>query len=153
MRSIVYAQSAEGCTRLTGSGPVGDAFRAGHASAVGAAVEVTVRLDAVPDHLDAAILASRSQGVDSTLEAVEGMRVATGHTHLESLVVIVAADFTLGHGSTPSLRLLPLDHARCQGIAICPYTCRRAITWASTYSPLRSANRLWGPSTSKPNFS
>src|SRR5215207_5849394 len=68
-------------------------------------------------------------------------------------VVVVAADLALGHSSDPFLRLLPLDHARRQGIAICPYTCRRAMTWASTYAPLRSANRLWVPSTLNPNFS
>src|SRR5215217_2199089 len=97
MRSIVYAQSAEGCTRLTGSGPVGDAFRAGHARAVGAAVEVTVCLDAMADHLDAAVLASGSQSVDCTLEAVEGAHLTPRHTYLEGLIVVVSTDFALCH--------------------------------------------------------
>ena len=45
---------------VNGSGPVGDAFGPRHARAVGAAVEVALRLDAVADHLHAAILASGS---------------------------------------------------------------------------------------------
>jgi hypothetical protein len=72
---------------VNGSGPVGDALRAGHARAVGAAVEVAVRLYAVAYDLHAAVLAGGSQGVNSTLEAVEGMRALAGHTYLESLGV------------------------------------------------------------------
>ena len=68
-------------------GPVRDAFRASHASAVGAAVEVAVRLDAVSDHPDPAILTRRGEGVDRTLEAVEGVRVATCYRDGERLVV------------------------------------------------------------------
>jgi hypothetical protein len=64
---------------------------------VGTAIEVAVRLDAVAYDLHAAVLAGGSQGVDSTLEAVEGMRVATGHTYLESLIVVISTDFALGH--------------------------------------------------------
>jgi hypothetical protein len=69
-------------------GSVGDPFDPGHARAVGAAVEAAVRLHAVTDHLDAAVLAGRSEGVDGALEAVEGTRVATGHSYLERLGVL-----------------------------------------------------------------
>src|SRR5215217_3749248 len=55
------------------------AFRACHARAVGAAVKRVVRLDAVSDHLDIAVLAGWGERVDRTLEAVEGVRVPTGH--------------------------------------------------------------------------
>jgi hypothetical protein len=72
---------------VNGSGPVGDAFRAGHARTVGAAVEVTVRLDAVADHLHATVLAGGGKGVNGALEAVEGVRIVPGHTYLEGLVV------------------------------------------------------------------
>ena len=68
-----------------------------HARAVGAAIERAVRLDAVPDHLDAAILADRGERVDRTLETVEGVRVPAGHAYLKSFIVVISADFALGH--------------------------------------------------------
>jgi hypothetical protein len=43
---------------------------------MGAAVKRVVRLDAVPDHLDVAVLAGWGERVDRTLEAVEGVGVA-----------------------------------------------------------------------------
>jgi len=52
---------------------------------VGGAVEVTVCLHAVPDHLDAAVLAGWREGVDCALEAVEGARSLAGHAYLKSL--------------------------------------------------------------------
>jgi hypothetical protein len=64
---------------------------------VGAAVEVAVCLYAVSDHLDAAILAGRREGVDCTLEAVEGARSLTGHAYLKSLVILISTNFALGH--------------------------------------------------------
>ena len=70
------------------SGPVGDPLGAGHARAVGAAVEVAVRLDAVADHPHPAVLARRGEGVDGALEAVEGARLASGQGYLEGLVVM-----------------------------------------------------------------
>src|SRR5215210_5577131 len=85
-----------------------------------AAVERAVCLDAVPNHPDPAILADRGERVDRTLEAVEGVRVPTGHRDGDRLVVIVAADFTLGHSSTPFRRFSFVAHARCRRIAICP---------------------------------
>src|SRR5215210_2917599 len=101
-------------------GPVGDPFGPCHARAVGAAVKRAVRLDAVPDHLDIAVLASWGERVDRTLEAVEGVRVPTGHGDGDRLVVVIAADFTLGHSSTPFRLFSFVDHARCRRIAICP---------------------------------
>jgi hypothetical protein len=54
---------------------------------VGAAVKRVVRLDAVPDHLDVAVLAGWGERVDRTLETVEGVRAPAWHAHLESLGV------------------------------------------------------------------
>src|SRR5690606_9543633 len=71
--------------------------RLGVAGAEGAAVEATVDLDAVADHLAPAVLADGRHAVDGALEAVEGVR-RTGGAHLERLVVVVAADLTAGHG-------------------------------------------------------
>jgi hypothetical protein len=42
---------------------------------VGAAVKVTVRLHAVTDDLDVAVLAGRGEGVHRALEAIKGVRV------------------------------------------------------------------------------
>jgi hypothetical protein len=55
---------------------------------VGAAVKRVFRLHAVPDHPDAAVLAGRGEGVDRTLEAVEGVRVPTGHRDGERFRVL-----------------------------------------------------------------
>src|SRR5215204_4405274 len=79
------------------SHPVRNAFRACHARAVGAAVEGAVRLDAVPDHPDVAVLADRGERVDRTLEAVEGVGVSSGHTYLKGLIVLISTDLALGH--------------------------------------------------------
>jgi hypothetical protein len=54
---------------------------------VGTTIEVPVCFYAVTDHLHAAVLARRGEGVDRALEAVEGMRIATGHGCLERLEV------------------------------------------------------------------
>jgi hypothetical protein len=70
---------------VVGSGSVlkaGDALVLG---AVGAAEDRAVLLDAVADHLAAAVRAGRGQRVDGTLEGVEGVRAA-GHRHGERLV-------------------------------------------------------------------
>jgi hypothetical protein len=77
-----------------------------HARAVGAAVEVAVCLDAVPNYLDAAVLAGWREGVDCTLEAVEGARLVPGHAYLEGLVILISTNFALGH-----VRLLLLSEA------------------------------------------
>jgi hypothetical protein len=87
-------------------GPVGDPFGSGHARAVGAAIEVTVCLDAVPNHLDAAILTRGREGVNRALETVESERSLAGHAYLKSLVILISTNFALGH-----VRLLLLTEA------------------------------------------
>jgi hypothetical protein len=82
-------------------GSVRDAFGACHARAVGAAVEMAVSLDAVPDHLDVALLAGVGEGVDRALEAVKGARSFPRHTYLEGLIVLISTYFTLGHLDSP----------------------------------------------------
>jgi hypothetical protein len=68
-----------------------------HAGAVAAAKEAPVCLHAVADDPDAAVLAGRGESVDCTLETIEGVRVATSHSHLEALVVLISADLAPGH--------------------------------------------------------
>src|SRR5918997_3278513 len=87
--------------RRASSDPVRNAFRACHVRAVGAAVKRVVRLDAVPDHLDVAVLAGWGERVDRALETVEGVRIVPGHSYLEGLVVLISTDFALGHNSAP----------------------------------------------------
>jgi hypothetical protein len=73
---------------------------------VGAAVEVAVCLDTVPNHLDATVLAGWREGVDCTLEAIESARSLAGHAYLKSLVILISTHFALGH-----VRLLLLTEA------------------------------------------
>jgi hypothetical protein len=54
---------------------------------VGAAEKSAVRLYAVADHFDAAVLAGGGESVNCALEAIERVRVTTGHTYLKRLVV------------------------------------------------------------------
>jgi hypothetical protein len=82
-------------------GPVSHPFCSGYARAVSAAVEVPVRLDAVTNHLHPAVLADRGEGVDGTLEAIEGVPAVTSHPNLEGFVVVVAADLALCHAHHP----------------------------------------------------
>ena len=82
-------------------GPVGDPLGPGHARAVGAAVEVPIRLDAVADDLHPAVLTHRGQGVYGALEAVEGVLVPPRHTDIESLIVLISADLALGPAFHP----------------------------------------------------
>jgi hypothetical protein len=82
-------------------GPVRDLAHTSHARAVGAAVKVTICLYAVADHFDAAVLADGSKGMYGALKAVEGVRVSPRHTDFERLIVLIAADFALGHLRTP----------------------------------------------------
>src|SRR5687768_10448598 len=92
--------------RTTLSGAVRDTFHTCHTRAVGAAVEVAVCLDAVPNHLDATVFADRCEGVDCTLEAVEGAGSLPGHAYLKSLVILISTHFALGH-----VRLLLVSEA------------------------------------------
>src|SRR3954469_7069882 len=77
---------------------VPDAARALDVRAVGAAVEGAVRLDPVADDLAAAVRADGSELVNGALEAVERVCRA-GRDYLKGEVVLVAADFALGHRS------------------------------------------------------
>jgi hypothetical protein len=70
-----------------GLGPVGDPFGPCYACTVGAAVKVTVSLNAVADHLHAAILTRGREGVNRTLKTVESERSLAGHAYLKSFRV------------------------------------------------------------------
>src|SRR5687768_17259952 len=78
--------------------PVAQALDARLLGAVVAAVEVAVRLEAVPEDTDAAVRARRRERVRRALEAVEHVPLPR-HRHLERLVVVVPADFAPGHGN------------------------------------------------------
>src|SRR5437588_11998297 len=68
--------------------------------AVGATVEGVIGLDAVPDDPAPAVVAHGSELVNRALEAVE--RVARARRdNLEGQVIIVTADFTLCHRTSP----------------------------------------------------
>ena len=54
----------------------------------------------MPDDLAATVIADGGQTMDGAFEAVERMR-RSGRHDLEGEVVVVAADFTLSHGSLP----------------------------------------------------
>jgi hypothetical protein len=58
-----------------------------HGGAVAAAKEAPICLYAVADDPNTAVLAARGESVDCTLETIEGVRVATSHSHLEAFVV------------------------------------------------------------------
>ena len=70
-------------------------------SAVGAAEELSRHFDAMADHAALAVLADGCHSVDGALEAVEGVPRAGGFD-VESLIVVIPADFALWHMS-PSL--------------------------------------------------
>jgi hypothetical protein len=63
-------------------------------------------LNAVSDHLNATVFAGWRESVDGALEAVEAARSLVGHAYLESLVILISANFALGHN-----RLLLLSQA------------------------------------------
>src|SRR5690606_16381102 len=67
--------------------------------AVGAAVEGVLPLDSVADYPAATVRAYRRQLVNRTLEGVEGVG-RTRRDHLEGQVIVVAAHFTLRHGTS-----------------------------------------------------
>jgi len=71
----------------------------GFARAVGAAIESVLGLDPVPDDPAPALSADRGQLLDRAFEAVEDMLPAR-RDHLEGQIIIVAANFTLGHAHT-----------------------------------------------------
>jgi hypothetical protein len=89
-----------------GVGAVSDLGGAGVLTGTaGAAEEAVVDLGAVPDHLAAAVLARRCQPMDSALEAVEHVSLASGDD-LERLVVVVPADLAHRHGGCPVIARL-----------------------------------------------
>jgi hypothetical protein len=69
----------------------------GLAGAIGAAEGAPISFHAVTDHPAAAVFAGRREGMDCALEAVEGMRITSGHPDLESPVVLVAANLAPSH--------------------------------------------------------
>jgi hypothetical protein len=68
---------------------------------VAAAKEAPICLHAVADDLNAAVLATRGESMDCTLETIEGVRVAASHSHLEAFIVLISAHFALGHLNSP----------------------------------------------------
>jgi hypothetical protein len=69
-------------------------------SAVATAIELVLRLEAVPDDPAAAVRAPGRHGLDRAFEAVEGFRRAVADD-LEGLVVVIAAKIAYGHGPSP----------------------------------------------------
>jgi AraC-like DNA-binding protein len=72
-------------------------------SAVSAAEDAAIGLDAVTDHAATAVLAGRRQGVNRALEAVERVGLIAAND-LKRLVVLVAANIASGHRSLLALR-------------------------------------------------
>jgi hypothetical protein len=100
----------------TDSCAVGDAAHAALAGAVGAAVHLPIRLDAMSDDAAAAMGTLWRELVDRALEAVKRV-VAPPGEHLEAFVVIIAADVALSHVFLPFLtspRPVPLNLAMSQ---------------------------------------
>src|SRR5215813_4802254 len=71
----------------------------GFARATGATIKRVLGLDAVPDDLAAAVSADRRQLLDRAFEAVEDV-LSARRDHLEGQIIIVTANFTLGHVHT-----------------------------------------------------
>jgi hypothetical protein len=84
-----------------GLGPIRYALCPGHTGAVGAAVDGAVGLNAVADNPATAMLASRGECMNCTLEAVEHVWLVPWHGHLEGLVVLISTHLTLGHLNSP----------------------------------------------------
>jgi hypothetical protein len=70
---------------------------AGFARAIGAAIEGFVRFDAVTDDSAATVPTNRGQFLNRAFEAIEGMLPAC-RNYVKGQVIIVSANFTLGHG-------------------------------------------------------
>ena len=77
--------------------PIVDALDPRLLRTMGAAIDLSLRLDPVANHTAIAVRASRSHGLDGALEAVERHRPAPLR-NLECLVVVVAANIALCHG-------------------------------------------------------
>src|SRR5262249_27437502 len=72
--------------------------------AAGAAVDGAVLLDPVAHHAATAVRTLRRQGVDGTLERIEGVFLLA-HRHRERLVVVVAAHFAFHDPALLQIRL------------------------------------------------
>src|SRR5438067_1725854 len=90
-----------------------------------AAEDHVVMLDAVTDHLAAAMRASRRERVDGTFERVEGV-LAAFRRDSERLVVLITARITLRHGSSPEFgafllpgSMSPLSSVKLQHLYPC----------------------------------
>ena len=68
-----------------------------------AAVDHRARLHAMTADPDPAVVADGSKGVRGALEAVEGVRIYSGHNHLEGRDVLVDANLALSHSYHPFL--------------------------------------------------
>src|SRR6266540_2193277 len=88
-----------------GSHAISDLLRARRVRAVRAAIELAARLDAMADHVAAAVLAVRCERLDRALEAVEQV-VSPRRDYLEGLVVLLRSS---GHSSSspPLLTVTP----------------------------------------------
>jgi hypothetical protein len=59
-------------------------------------IESSLDFDTMPDDPAAAVLTAGSKSREGTFKTVEDMPLAS-HEHLKGLIVLIAADFTLGH--------------------------------------------------------
>jgi hypothetical protein len=66
-----------------------------------ATIELPVRLDSVADDAASAVAACGRKDVNSALETVERVRASVARTHLEGLVIRVAAEFAGSHDVYP----------------------------------------------------
>ena len=79
------------------SGPIAHLTRTRLARAMRAAENPRVLLDAVTDDAALTMRANRRESLNGAFEAVERPRSVV-HDDLEAFVVVVSADFALGHG-------------------------------------------------------
>lgn len=94
------------------------------ACAVGAAEELAVCLEAMPQDPTLTVLAGRSEPLGGALKAVEDVNNPC-RTHLECLLVVIATDFTYRHGRL----LLALCRASLLDVTrLCPASPQRKAT-------------------------
>jgi hypothetical protein len=73
-----------------------DSFDARATGAVGAAEEIFLRFDAVPDYPASAIGAHRRKLVNRAFETIENVRFASRY-HFKRQIIIISANFALSH--------------------------------------------------------
>ena len=83
-------------SHCSGLNPVFQLRLARRASAVCAAVDLSVGFNAVPDNPAVAVRANRRQRMDRALEAVEGVPFST-NDYLKRLVIFIFANFACSH--------------------------------------------------------